>query len=246
MRTQPRPLRLRQPPVELERERPLGRAARERAVELLPQRPARAEEQRLHRGHAQPQLARDLRVRPPLELAHHERLPLRRDELVERAADLGGAPPRLLLLGRHVDRLVEADLLDPAPARHEPPALVARDPQEPVARQPHPLAAEQRAVGADEDLLRDVLGVRRLAEPAAAVPQDLAAVAAVERSARLVGARGRPVDGGNWASRHDTENVRAPRPGTGAALDATARRSRARACGSARGWGGRARRARPP
>ena len=71
-----------------------------------------------------------------------------------------------------------------------------------MARQPHPLAAKERAVGADEDLLRDVLGIGRLAEPAAAIAQDLAAVAAVERSARLVGARGRPVDGGDWAGRH--------------------------------------------
>jgi hypothetical protein len=69
------------------------------------------------------------------------------------------------------------------------PALVPRDPQQPAARQPHALAAQQRAVRPHEHLLRHVLGIRRRPQLRAAEAEDVVGVALEEERDLLVGTR---------------------------------------------------------
>src|SRR4029078_4989295 len=73
---------------DLERDRPLGLVAGERAFELLPKRPASAKDQRLHRGLRHPEHGSDLGVRPALELAARQRAALVEAELRERTEDV--------------------------------------------------------------------------------------------------------------------------------------------------------------
>src|SRR3954471_9904948 len=176
-----RPLVLaREAAVELPRDRELGLVAGDPVLELLAQRAAGAEDQRLDRAHAQAEDLGDLLVAAALELAHHERRTLVEGEVAERAADVLG-PDRVLLddrlgelllvddLGRATLRLAEALAAD-----------VVRDRDQPVLRRARPLALLHRPVGVQEGRLRDVLGVRLVAQDDQRVPVDVAGMPAVE------------------------------------------------------------------
>src|SRR4051794_5917059 len=76
--------------VRLLREEELGLGAGEAPFELLAQRAARAEEDRLDGSDARSHDLRDLGIAPALELAHHERGALVERELSERALDVLG------------------------------------------------------------------------------------------------------------------------------------------------------------
>src|SRR5205823_4723367 len=83
-------LRLREAPVELPRERQLGLAARQRALELLAERAPGPEDEGRHGALGEPQDRRDLPVRAAVELAHHERGALVERQLAERLAEVLG------------------------------------------------------------------------------------------------------------------------------------------------------------
>src|ERR671910_1712840 len=81
----------RQPAVEAARERLLRLRTGERFLELLGKRRPRSEDECLERALRHLQDFRDLSVRTPLELAHHECRPLSRRKLLQRADDVGKA-----------------------------------------------------------------------------------------------------------------------------------------------------------
>ena len=95
VRAQCPPLAQREPSVELAVDRERRLLAADLLLELLSQRAARAEEERLERGDADAEHAGDLGVRRAFELAHDERRALVRRQLRERAPQiLGGRRPR--------------------------------------------------------------------------------------------------------------------------------------------------------
>ena len=175
--------------VELERDRPLGLAAGERAFELLAKRSARAKDQRLHCGLRHPEHRSDLGVGPALELPHREHRALVEAELREGAEDVLAL--EALVLGRlQRDLRIEPDLARPARALAEAlPADVVRDRDQPVERLIRTGAALECTIGVEEGGLSDVLGVRRVAEHGARVAVDLADVPPVQPLERAVRAR---------------------------------------------------------
>ena len=135
----------RQPAVALARERELRALAGDEILELLRERAARAEQQRLERRGRETQQLGDLLVRASLQLAHHERLALARRDPLQRAH-------QLVELDVVVAGLVVRDVLDELDhgrtCRRLPPALahdVVRDGKKPVRRLPGLLAALERA-----------------------------------------------------------------------------------------------------
>src|SRR5262245_55928862 len=110
MGSQARALTTREQPVELERDRALGLAARQRAFELLPEGAARAEDQGLDRGRGRSEHRGELAVGAALQLPHRERGALVETELRERAQDVL-APVTQLVLGPLRSQLrIEHDL----------------------------------------------------------------------------------------------------------------------------------------
>ena len=104
-------LRAGEPVVELARDRELGLVAGDPFLELLAEGAAGAEDQRLDGAHRQAEDLGDLLVGAALELAHDERGPLVEGEVAERAADVLGADPLLLLERRFGELLVQRDLV---------------------------------------------------------------------------------------------------------------------------------------
>ena len=141
----------------------------------------------------------DLGVGAALELAHDERGALVESEEAERAADLGRGRD-VGVLGRGCgERLVELDLLRPPRGVAEAlPADVVRDLDQPVVRLVRALAALEGAVGAEERLLGDVLGVGLVVEDRERVAVDGVDVLLVEPLEGAVsGARSLREDGGH-------------------------------------------------
>src|SRR5262249_52176233 len=103
----------REPLVELLRDGELGLVAGDPFLELLAQRAARAEDERLHRADRDAEDLGDLLVAAPLELAHHERGALVEGEVAERAADVLGAD-RVLVDDGLGELLLVDDLVRPA------------------------------------------------------------------------------------------------------------------------------------
>src|SRR5918911_1724600 len=91
-------------PVELARDGELCFATGEPTLELLAERAARSEDQRLDRARRDLEDFGDLRVGAAFELAHHERGPLVEREVAERAADV--LRSRRLVVGRELRDLV--------------------------------------------------------------------------------------------------------------------------------------------
>ena len=182
-------LRAREHAIGLLRERKLGLRARQLALELLAERPAPAEDQRLDRAHRQPHDLRDLGVGAALELAHHERGPLVERELAERALDVVGREAVLGLLDGQLRRVLEQRQLR-GPALQLAEALAAdvvRDRDQPVLRLLGPLAALERAIRVQERRLGDVLRVGPVVDDGEGVAVDVACVAAVDALERTVG-----------------------------------------------------------
>src|SRR5207237_9365334 len=73
--------------VQLARDCELGLSAGQRSLELLAERTPCAENQRLDGARREVEDPRDLRVAPPLELAHHECGALVEREMAERTPD---------------------------------------------------------------------------------------------------------------------------------------------------------------
>src|SRR5215218_8360271 len=124
------------------RERELGLAARQAALELLAQRAAGAEEQGLDGAHRRLEDRGDLGVRATLELAHDDCGALVEAQLRERVAELRGG--RDVLVGAGGCAAVafgERDFLRPAGGSAEAlAALVVRDLDQPVVRLDGPVA----------------------------------------------------------------------------------------------------------
>jgi hypothetical protein len=171
----------REPAIRLSRDGALGVRARQRALELLPQRPPGAEEQRFDGADRRLEDLGDLRVRAPLELAHHEGRTLVEREVSERALDVLRARPAILLGHDLADAIVELDLVGATLRLAETlPADVVGDRDQPVLRVARPLAALIGAVRIQKRRLRDVLGVRGLPEDGERVPVHVADVLPVD------------------------------------------------------------------
>ena len=100
--------------------------------------------------------------------------------MLERAQDVGKARPRMLGL-RLLEPLVELDLERPSLTVAEVPAyLVVRDRQQPVLGLARLRPLGECAVGLEERLLRDVLGVRSRAEHREGVAEDGSRVLTVQ------------------------------------------------------------------
>ena len=146
-------------PVEA-RERELGLLAGEPAFELLAERAAGAEDKGFDGTDGEVEDLGDLGVRASLELAHDERGALVEGEEAEGPADLTGGRDVVVLGRRGGEAFVELDLLRAARRVAEAlPADVVRDLDQPVVRAIRALAALERAVGAEERRLGDVLRV---------------------------------------------------------------------------------------
>ena len=157
--------------------------ARELVLQLLRERASRAEEQRLQGRGGDAEYLGDLVVRPSLELAQHDGLPLLRRNLRQRSEELADARSFVVLVVRSGldDALVELDLTGSRLLL--PEALldrIARDREQPVRRFARPNSLLQRAVRVQEGRLRDVLGVGMVAEHRVRVAVDLGDVCAVE------------------------------------------------------------------
>ena len=170
------------------RQRELGALAGDEVLELVGERAARAEEERLERRGRDPQQLGDLLVGTAFELPHHERLALSgRDSLqgLHEIVELD------LVVGRSGSDV--AHELDLGRARGGlAPALpdeVVSDREEPARRVPGVLAALECAERVHERRLRDVLCVGVVAEHGVRVAIDVADVPAVEVVERGVGAR---------------------------------------------------------
>jgi hypothetical protein len=176
--------------VELERDRALGLAAGQRPFELLAERPARTEDERLHCGLRRPEHRCDLGIGAALELPHRERRTLVEAELGERAEDVLAAKARLVLelVGRELG--IEHDLArPPRPGAEALAADVVRDRDQPVERLLGMRAVLEGAVGVEEDRLADVLRVGGIREHCARVAIDVGDVPAIETLERAVSAQ---------------------------------------------------------
>jgi hypothetical protein len=122
----------------------------------------------------------DLGVRAALELAHDERRALCRGDVPQRTQDVRDT--RIAVLGRgRGELLVELDLLALLLVVAEVPAdLVVRDRQQPVLGLPGLRPLCHRAVGVQERLLGDVLGVSVIADDREGVAVHRGHVAPVE------------------------------------------------------------------
>ena len=172
---------VRQPPFELPCDRGRRIVTRELLSELLPKRSARTEQQGLERRHRDLHRRRHVRVRPSLQLAHHERRPLRRWKLLDRATQLLSRRCAVVLDRRHGELAVKRDLAWPPLVA--PEALQARvvgDRDQPLLGLLRSLAALERAIRVHERRLGDVLRVRLLAEYGQRVAEDVRCVAAVQ------------------------------------------------------------------
>ncbi len=179
MLVEPPPLLAREPTVELPRHRELRALTRDEILDLVRQRPARAEEQRLEGGRGEAEDLGDLGVRPPLELAEHERLALRGRDPLERAHEL--VELDVLLFGCHRHVLDELDLGGTGCCVAPPlPDDVLGDGDQPARCVARSLAALERAQRVHEGRLRDVLRVGVVAENRVRVAIDLADVVPVE------------------------------------------------------------------
>jgi hypothetical protein len=151
---------------------------------------ARAHEQRLDRGHRGVQGVGQLGVGEPVELAHEQGRALLLGQPLDvlhqlaqvLAADrlgLGVVRRRarqLVYLGRRRQRA--AQVVD---------AAVVGDAVQPGAQRHRPIVVAQRAVGAQEDVLQDVLGVRaRRSQHLARVGEQALAIAVVDGPERIV------------------------------------------------------------
>ena len=166
--------------VALLREGELRALARDEVLDLLGERPARAEKQGLESAGREPEKLCDLGVRPPLELAHDEGLALRRRDPLERADEL--VELDVLLAGPFVRHVVDELDHRRAIGRLAPalPDEVVRDREQPVGRLAWRLASLERSQRVHEGRLRDVLGVRVVAQDGVRVAVDVSDVLPVE------------------------------------------------------------------
>ena len=134
--------------------------AGEAALELFAQGPAGAEDEGLNGADGDIEDLGDLGVRAALELAHDERCALVEAEEPEGAADLARARHVAVVGGGRSSALVELDLLGPPRSVAEALAAdVVGDLDQPVVGALWAFAALERAVGAHEGGLGDVLRV---------------------------------------------------------------------------------------
>jgi len=176
-----RPLRPRKRLVELLRDRDLGLGTCERPLQLFPEGPARAEDERLHRAHRHAENRGDLRVRATLDLAEDDGGTLVERKVAERAADVVRARLVVFLDEGVGDVVVELDLLRPPRRGAEPlQADVVRDRDEPVQRRVRLVPALERAVRVHERDLGHVLRVRAVAEHPVRVAVDVRRVPSVQ------------------------------------------------------------------
>ena len=206
VRAQLRALGPREIAVELFREGELCVGARERALELFPQRAPSAEDERLDRAHRDAEHLGDLRVRASLDLAEHDRCALVEREVAERAPDVLCSRRVVVVDERVGDVVVELHLLRPPRVRAEAlQADVVRDRDQPVERRARILTALERPEGVHERRLGDVLGVRPVAQDAVRVPVDVRPVPAVHPLEGAVHARPWRLQG-----RHALQDARFP------------------------------------
>jgi hypothetical protein len=196
--------------VQLLRDRQLRLGARHRALELLAQRAAGPEDERLDRARGEAEHLGDLRVRPSLDLAEDDRGPLVEREVSERPADVLGRRSLVVLDELVGDVVVELDLLRSPRCAAEPlQADVVRDLDQPVERRARVLSALERAIRIEERRLRDVLRVGAVAQHPVRVAVHVRRVAPVQPVESLVQPR---------RSRHVlvdarfSKNLRAARP----------------------------------
>ena len=149
----------------------------------LGERHPRAYEQRLHRRERRAHRLGDLVVGEIVDLAQHERSPLRLWQL----ADVGEDRPHLLAALHALEcpgavRLVDVHRVLPLGDR--PPKVVqAAVPGDAVEPRPHvdgPRVGQHRRVRVDEDLLEHVLGILRRAQHVPAEGQEARLVAVHE------------------------------------------------------------------
>src|SRR5690349_16650759 len=181
MRPQLPALLPRQAPVELPRDRELGLAAGQRALELFAQRAPGPEDQRLDRARRDVEDLGDLGIRPALQLAHDERRALVEGEVPEGAPDVLRA--RRLVVEERVGDVVLKGHLGGAPGRlaEALAADVVSDRDQPVLRLfgPVPLL-DERAVSVQEGRLGDILRVGRVAHDGECVPVHVPDVTLVQ------------------------------------------------------------------
>ena len=167
-------------PVDRLRDRDLRVGARELVLELLRERAARPEEERLERRGRDAENVGDLGIRAALELPENDRLTLLGRDLRERGEQLADAGA-ILVDVRPRDALVELDGARPRLLLSK--ALldrVARDGQEPVGRLAGVDPLLERAIRIEERRLRDVFGVGVVADHCVRVPIDLRPVSPIE------------------------------------------------------------------
>ena len=145
---------------------------------------ARAHQQRLDGGHRGVQGVGQLGVGEPVELAHEQGgallLGQALDVLHQAAQVLPAHHLGLGVVGRWARQLVDLGRRRDRAAQVVDAAVV-RDAVEPGAQGHRPVVVAQRAVGAQEDVLQDVLGVRaRRSQHLARVGEQALAVAVVD------------------------------------------------------------------
>ena len=155
-------------------------------LELLGERAAGTEDQRLDGRERQPELERDLRVGAPLDLAEKDRLPLRVGEAQERCMDVLRRRA-LVVVQREQELRVELDLLRSLGAKLGAAADdVAGDGEEPRSRLLRRVAASHGSKGVQKGGLRDVLGLVGIAYVAEHRPVHLAPVPTVDPLERAI------------------------------------------------------------
>jgi hypothetical protein len=170
VRAQLRAFGARELAVQLLRDGELRVCARQRALELLPQRTPRSKDERLHRAHRHAEHLGYLGVRAPLDLAQDDRRALVEGEVAERAPDVLRPGPVVLVDEGVGDVVVELDLLRAPRAGAEPlQADVVRDRDQPVEGRARVLAALERPEGVHEGRLGDVLRIGRVPDHAVRV-----------------------------------------------------------------------------
>ena len=166
--------------VGLLREGELGAVARDQVLELLGERAAGTEDQRLERGLRDVEDRRDLLVRASLHLPEDECFALRLRDSLQRTDEI--LDRRDVVVGLERGKVaVELDLARAGLLLAETlPNEVVRDRDQPVRRLARLLASLERAQRIDERRLGDVLGVGPVAEDGIDVAVDLRCVGAVE------------------------------------------------------------------
>ena len=159
-------------------------------------RAAGAKDQRFNGRHGDAERLGDLSVRPPLELAHHDRGTLIEGQLSERFEDLLNLRPLHLRNSESLEMILERNLVGASRNACIPAAGgVVRNRDQPVLRLLDLLAALHRAVRVQEGRLCHVLRVGRIAKQCQRIAIDVVDVPPIEGLERPISRERRKLSG---------------------------------------------------